>query len=235
MSATQPESELPPSRTTPGPYRYARWDGTQRIDELTADDLMSQLSDDILADSDLSGALARLLARGLRGDRQEGRSLTGLHDLLGRLADAREELLSRYDLGDVLGEVRAELDEIVSSERRALERHIAGVARDRESDDPALQRLATDMASRRQAQLDQMPSDVGGRIRGLSDYDFLDQEARGPIRGAVGPTAQAGARFTVRRTVRRAPWRDARPAGGKPGHGARAELAAPGATCRSRT
>ena len=178
VPAPLPEPIQPPLRTTPGPYRYARWDGTQRVDELSADDLMSELSDDILADSDLSGALARLLARGLRGDRQSGRNFSGLHDLLRRLADAREELLSRYELGDVLSDVRAELDEIVGTERRALERHIAGVGREPDADDAELQRMATDLAGRRQGQLDRLPPDVGGRIRGLTDYDFLDQDAR---------------------------------------------------------
>ena len=174
---------IPPARTVPGPYRYARWDGSQRLEELSADDVLSAVSDDVLADSDLSAALARLLARGLHGDRDGNRQMTGLNELLRRLADARQELLSRYELGDVLADVKQELEEIVGSERRALERRIAGVAR--ESTDPAaapnesLQRMAADMAARRQDQLDQLPADVGGRLRALSEYDFLDPDARG--------------------------------------------------------
>jgi uncharacterized protein with von Willebrand factor type A (vWA) domain len=108
--------------------------------------------------------------------------MTGLNELLRRLADARQELLSRYELGDVLADVRQELDEIVGSERRALERRIAGVGRESADAGPpldeSLQRMAADMAARRQEQLDQLPADVGGRLRGLSDYDFLDPDAR---------------------------------------------------------
>ena len=165
-------------RTAPGPYRYARWDGQQRLDDVTAEDLLAELSDDILAESDLSSALARLLARGMRGEPAGDQRFAGMNDLLRRLAQAREELLSRYDLGDVLSDVRAEIDEIVNAERRTLERQIAGVARDQDApSDEQLRKLASDMAARRQEQLDALPEDVGGRIRELSDYDFMDADA----------------------------------------------------------
>ncbi len=176
MTASSEGPLAPPARTTHGPYRYARWDGTQGLDELTADDLLAELSDDILAESDLSSALARLLARGIRGDRAGEQRLTGLNELIRRLAQEREDLLSRYELGDVLSDVRDQLDDIVNSERRALERHIAGVARD--ASDPQLRQMASGIAARRQEQLDQLPNDVGGKIRGLSEYDFMDPDAR---------------------------------------------------------
>src|SRR3954451_6471881 len=114
--AAEPEPTLnPPARTAPGPYRYARWDGRQRLDEISADDLLAELSDDILAESDLASALARLLSRGMRGDRAGEQAFTGLNEILRRLAKEREELLSRYELSDVLSEVREELDDIVNS------------------------------------------------------------------------------------------------------------------------
>jgi len=173
-----PEQDLvPPGRTAPGPYRYARWDGTQRLDLVTADDLLAELSDDILAESDLSTALARLLSRGMRGERGEQR-FAGLNELLRRMAKEREDLLSQYQLGDVMADIREELDDIVNTERRALERHIAGVARDAAQQDEQLRNMASDIAARRQQQLDHLPPDVGGKIRGLSDYDFMDQDAR---------------------------------------------------------
>lgn len=175
----QPGDATPaPTRTSAGPYRYARWDGRQQLEDFTADDLLAELSDEILADSDLSTALARLLSRGMRSGTNGERRMTGLQDLLRRLAQAREEVLSRYELADVLAEVRDELDEIVNTERRALERHVAGVGRDQPTDDAQLRQMASDMAARRQAQLDHLPDDVGGKIRELSDYDFMDTDAR---------------------------------------------------------
>ncbi|HXG39757.1 MAG TPA: VWA domain-containing protein, partial [Candidatus Limnocylindrales bacterium] len=45
-------------------------------------------------------------------------------------------------------------------------------------DDPALRRMVREMASRRLERLDALPSDVGGRIRELQDYDFVEPAAR---------------------------------------------------------
>src|SRR3954471_4244598 len=118
MAAEPDPLTTPVGRTAHGPYRYARWDGSQRLDVVSADDLLEQLSDDILAESDLSSALARLLARGMRGDNAGEQRFAGLNDLLRRMAEAREELLSKYELGDVLADVREQLDDIVNSERR---------------------------------------------------------------------------------------------------------------------
>src|SRR4249919_48071 len=102
----EPQATLtPPGRTAPGPYRYARWDGRQRLDEVTADDLLDALSDDILAESDLASALSRLLSRGMRGDRGGEQRFAGLNELLKRLAKEREDLLSQYQLNDVLADV----------------------------------------------------------------------------------------------------------------------------------
>src|SRR5204863_7241578 len=44
--------------------------------------------------------------------------------------------------------------------------------------DPALRRMLRDAAARRIDQLDALPRDVGGRIRGLEEYDFMEPDAR---------------------------------------------------------
>ncbi|MEX2548484.1 MAG: VWA domain-containing protein [Chloroflexota bacterium] len=170
-----PEFQRPPSRVERGSFRYARWDGSQRLDELSAHDVLAELSDDLLAESDLSAALARLLNRGLRGEPGRFDRLPGLNDLLRRLGAAREQLLARYQLGDVLADIRRELDEIVSAERRTVERRLAAPA---DGDQADLQELAAALAGRRQKQLESMPEDVAGRIRALSDYDFMEPDAR---------------------------------------------------------
>jgi uncharacterized protein with von Willebrand factor type A (vWA) domain len=168
----------PPWRIERGSFRYTRWDGSQRLDDLTADDVLAELSDDLLAESDLNAALARLLNRGLRGEPGRFGQLRGLNDLLRRLADARDDLLSRYQLDDVLSDVREELDEIVATERRAVERRLTRPSEPGDSDQESLQDLAASLAKRRQRQLESMPDDIPGRIRSLSDYDFLEPEAR---------------------------------------------------------
>ena len=67
--------------------RYSRWDGTQAVPDLDADELLSAMSDDLLAEGDLMNALRRLFQRGAR-DPQGGR-MPGLQDLLKRLQQSR--------------------------------------------------------------------------------------------------------------------------------------------------
>ena len=164
-----------PGLTSGGYFRYARWDGSQQLDDLSADDVLAELSDDLLAESDLNAALARLVNRGMRGQPDRFGRLRGLNDILRRLGTAREQLLSRYQLGDVLADVRQELDEIVASERRTVERRLAGSG---SADERDLSEMAAALAGRRQQQLESLPDDVAGRIRALSDYDFLEPDAR---------------------------------------------------------
>ncbi|MBA2570591.1 MAG: VWA domain-containing protein [Chloroflexi bacterium] len=161
-----------------GPYRYARWDGSQRLPDLSAQDVLDALSDDLMSEGDLGEALRRLLERGMRvppGAR--GDDLPGLHDLLERLEQRRRELLQRYQLGDVLAEVREELEAIVATERRGIERRLAEGASG-SSGDEALRAMLSEMTARRQADLDALPADAGERIRALRDYDFLEPSAR---------------------------------------------------------
>jgi uncharacterized protein with von Willebrand factor type A (vWA) domain len=166
--------DTPPGLLAGGPYRYARWDGRQRIPDLGADEILDAISDDLLSESDLTSALRRLLERGMR--RPEGAmgdDLRGLDELLEQLAEQRRDLLERYGLGDVLGDVRDELRAIVETERRGIERRLTESGGDED-----LRRLAQEMAARRAAQLDALPEDPGQRIKGLQDYDFLEPAAR---------------------------------------------------------
>src|SRR6187549_2795547 len=156
LDSPNPEFDQAPRRTERAAFRYVRWDGRQRIDDLTADDVLAELSDDLLAESDLSAALARLLRRGMPGQSGRFDRMHGLNDLLRRLDAARSELLSRYQLSDVLSDIREELNEIVSAERRTVERKLASPADDKDAD-PALQKLASSIAQRRQEQLEALP------------------------------------------------------------------------------
>ena len=60
--------------------RYSRWDGTQRVDDLDADDLLAAMADDLTADGDLWKALRRLFQRGVHDP--HGPQMPGLQDLL---------------------------------------------------------------------------------------------------------------------------------------------------------
>ena len=77
-----------------------------------------------MAEGDLAEALRRLMDRGWRtGDPTRG-DMAGLRDLMERLERQREEALERYGLNDVLGDIRRELDEIVTEERAGVERRL---------------------------------------------------------------------------------------------------------------
>jgi uncharacterized protein with von Willebrand factor type A (vWA) domain len=156
-----------------GPYRYARWDGRQRLLSLDADELVDAIADDVLADGDVAAALARLFARGLDARGGADARLSGLAELRARLAERRQELLSRFGLGEVVEELRGELEQVVAIERRGLERRLtAGAGGAPEAT------VAAELAARRQRQLAELPDDLAGRIRGLTDYDFLEPAAR---------------------------------------------------------
>jgi uncharacterized protein with von Willebrand factor type A (vWA) domain len=179
--------------------RYSRWDGTQQVPDLDADEILDELSNDVMAEGDLAEALRRLMERGWRSGDPTRPDLPGLQDLMDRLARRREELRERFDLGDVLGDIRRELDEIVAQERAGIERRLersSGAPSDRsgaaatdpvgpaepadpaEPPDPDLQKVLRDVAAKRLDQLDALPRDVGERIRDLREYDFLEPEAR---------------------------------------------------------
>ncbi|MEO5940051.1 MAG: hypothetical protein ABIZ72_03860, partial [Candidatus Limnocylindrales bacterium] len=93
--------------------RYASWDGTQTIPALDADEILDALADDVMAEGDLAEALRRLMERGWRSADPSRSDLAGLNELRERLRRRRDELQERYQLRDVLADVRQELDEIV--------------------------------------------------------------------------------------------------------------------------
>src|SRR5438093_10137558 len=76
--------------------RYSRWDGTQRLDALEADELLGAMSDELLAGGDLEDALARLSRWGMPG------RMEGMKDLLERLRSAKQKRAERHDLPKVV-------------------------------------------------------------------------------------------------------------------------------------
>ena len=167
--------------------RFGRWDGSQQVADLSADEIVSELADDLMADGDLGEALRRLIERGWRSPDSNRPDLAGLAALRERLRGRRDELLNRYRLGDVLGDVRAELAQIVQDERDGLDRRLgttadAGSPADAtppaEATPPELNNLLRDTIGRRLERLDALPDNLGDRIRALEEYDFLEAAAR---------------------------------------------------------
>ena len=140
-------------------YRYSRWDGTQKID-LDADQLLSAMADDLLADGDPWRALRRLMQQGAR--MPEGQRMPGLKDLLDRLRRQRQQRLDRYDLGSSLEDIKKKLEEVVQTERQGI--------KDKVPEGP--------QRRQHEQKLDAIPPDPAGRLRDLQAYDFVSPEAK---------------------------------------------------------
>src|SRR3954447_5353130 len=98
--------------------RYSRWDGTQQIGPLSADDLMRAMSEDLMQDGDVNRALQRLFRWGFQ--RPDGENVPGLQGLLQRLRDRRQEQLERYNLQSMLSDIADRIEQIVDTERQGI-------------------------------------------------------------------------------------------------------------------
>ncbi|GCE16336.1 hypothetical protein [Dictyobacter kobayashii] len=219
-------------------YGYTRWDGTQKIDGIDADDILNALADDYMEDGNLQQALKRLMQEGIQG--QDGRKAMGLREMMERMRNTRKEQLNRYNMASgVMDDLREKLEEIKKLERDGIQQRLEG--RQPESPtDPSTQkgqpgeegqqdqsgqqpqsgeqgqqgqsgqqsqmgsqgeqgqsaqsgqsgsesdgltpeqkqRMLEMIAKRKQDFLDGLPKDIPGQIKGLSDYDFMDDQAR---------------------------------------------------------
>ena len=214
-------------------YGYSRWDGTQRIEGLDADDILNALSDDYMEGNNLQQALQRLMREGIRTE--DGRRTMGLRELLERMRNQRNQQLNRYNMASgVMDDLREKLEEIKQLERQGIQRRLdngseqeqqASQPSDQQpsaeqSDQPSDQQQSSSrqqagnqsqsgsqqeggssqqgqsgessddltpeqkrkmlemIAKRKQDYLDKLPQDIPGQIKGLSEYDFMDDEAR---------------------------------------------------------
>src|SRR5437588_1807250 len=200
-------------------YGYSRWDGTQQVEGLDADEILKALSDDYMENGNLQQALKRLMQDGMRSD--DGRRTMGLRELMERMREQRNQQLNRYNMASgVMDDLREKLEEIKQLERAGIQRRLDGEQSDQQqaaqqpaqgqegqqqspgsqsqqsqqgqegqqgesggesgSDlTPEQKRKMLEMiAKRKQDYLDKLPADIPGQVKGLSEYDFMDDEAR---------------------------------------------------------
>jgi uncharacterized protein with von Willebrand factor type A (vWA) domain len=157
----------------PARFRYSRWDGTQTGFDLDADEVLAQVTDDLVYHGDMNAALRRMLQEGLKD--RNGERIAGMRELLERLRQRRQEELAKHDLGGVYDDIAQELREVVNQERAALDglEEAARQSGDRRREDV----VGAAMAERRM-HLDLLPPDLAGQVRSLSEYDFASGEAR---------------------------------------------------------
>ncbi|HEU0026933.1 MAG TPA: VWA domain-containing protein [Ktedonobacterales bacterium] len=218
------------------PFRYSRWDGTQRLDDLEAEDILDALSDDYLKHGDLRRALERMMREGFTS--RNGMRQMGMQDLLERLRERRQQRMERYNLSGVMDDIKQRLERIKQMERDGIQRRLdeqpgqqgqsqpgqqeeasaeagqsqegqpGGQAGEQPGDQPgqqaaqsgqqgqrgqqggppqgapdglgpdALRKMLENIANKKLQYLEQLPQDPAGQIQQLSQYDFMDEQAR---------------------------------------------------------
>ena len=163
-------------------YRYSRWDGSQHPFDFDEDDILEALSEDIMNHGDVNRAMRNLMRNGLTGD--QGQQVSGLRDLKERLRQLQQQQLERYNLESAMDDIEERLRDVLDTERAGIDRRLSE-ARDQmemAGDDSQLLQSAMDLLEQRAQQnlekLDLLPESTAGRIRELSDYDFMDPGAR---------------------------------------------------------
>ena len=164
-------------------YRYSMWDGSQHPFDLDEDDILEALSEDIMNYGDVNRAMRNLMRQGMRGG-DDGQRVTGLRDLRERLQAMREQQLRRYNLESAMDDIAERLQDVIDTERGGIERRMAEARDDLAQDggDNEILRSAMDIMEKRAQdnleKLDLLPESPAGQLRELSEYDFMDQEAR---------------------------------------------------------
>jgi len=173
-------------------YRYSRWDGTQEVPSLDAESLLRAITDDLMTFGNLQQALRTLLQKGMQN--QQGQRFGGLQDLLRRLRQRRRQMLDRYDLTSVMEDIRQRVDEVLRIEKNTLRRRLEEARQSLDEppsaaesvpegfdDEGASHQFAAMLKSiieRKEEHLKTLPTDIGGQVKALQDYEFIDPEAQ---------------------------------------------------------
>ncbi|MCH7484982.1 MAG: VWA domain-containing protein, partial [Chloroflexi bacterium] len=180
-------------------FRYYQWDGTQDIGPLDPDEILAGITDDLMNFGDLEHALRNLLQRGMRnpmGDRMQG-----LRDLLQQLRQQRRQKLDQYNLASVFDDIQKRLDDIMELETGTLDRKLAeaqsqlgegenplkafeeavpeaaGSQQESSEEGQLLAQMLKKVVEKKKQQLENLPQDAGGKVKGLQEYEFMDPEA----------------------------------------------------------
>jgi uncharacterized protein with von Willebrand factor type A (vWA) domain len=159
-------------------FRYSRFDPNDLLD-LDKEELMDELSRNLLHDGDLSSALKRMRNLGFGG-----RPYTSLQDLIQRLQKRRQNQLNKYKMDSLMEGIEEKLRDILRTERQGIQRKVAEAGQPTQGSgdlDPAvresLRKALEEMAAKHLEKLGALPEDAPGQMKGLMDYDFMDPEA----------------------------------------------------------
>src|SRR5439155_210220 len=148
-------------------FQYSRWDGTQVPIELDADDVLSEITDDLLYHGKLQTACRRLVQSGFAGEM--GERMKGLREMMEQLRRKRREELEAHNLSGVLGEIRDRLDDIEAKEHREIDHRLT---------DPKTSDADRTRAENAGMEMSMLPSDLGEELKALQEHDWQSEEAR---------------------------------------------------------
>ena len=164
-------------------YKYSRWDGTQDVFDMDAEELMDQLSGELLNHGDVWKALRDLMRKGAQDG--QGERVPGLRDLLDRLKDQRRQQLQQYNMDSVVDDIQERLKEILRTEREGIQSRLDQAQQEVQCaegperiEKESLNKLLEERAQHNVEKLDGLPKEMGGAVRGLMEYDFMDPEAQ---------------------------------------------------------
>jgi uncharacterized protein with von Willebrand factor type A (vWA) domain len=164
-------------------YRYSRWDGSQEPFKPDAAALLDEITDDFLHYGDIQRALRDLMRRGMESE--DGSRVPGLRDLMERLNQRRQEMLQRYNMDSVAQDLKEKLDDILKTEREGIvkrleeaQAEVDHMPADQAEQHKSLMEMLQQRADRNREKLDRLPESLGGSIRELQEYDFMDPEAQ---------------------------------------------------------
>ncbi len=170
---------------------YSRWDGSQQIEDLNADDIVHALADDYLRNNDLRSALKRLQREGFY--KQNNEKVMGLREMMERLRAQRQMRLNQYNMSGVMDDIKQKIEDIIQHERAGIQKRLdesdqtaanppnSGSEASQQSapsSDDSLKKMLHKITDQKLDYLNALPQDPAGKISKLATYDFLDPTAR---------------------------------------------------------
>ncbi|MGI8753992.1 MAG: vWA domain-containing protein [Acidimicrobiales bacterium] len=154
-------------------FSYSRWDGTQVGFDVGADDVFSELTDELAYHGDPNQALQRLMQRGFTD--RNGDRVAGMREMLEHLRQRRRELLERHDLGGAYEDIAERLRDVVDRERDGID---ALEEEARASGDERRHQVTAEAAAEKRMNLDLLPPDLAGQVQSLQNYEWTSSDAR---------------------------------------------------------
>ncbi|MFC2034443.1 VWA domain-containing protein [Chloroflexota bacterium] len=164
-------------------YRYSEWDGNQDLFSMNAEAIMDELGHELMSFGDISYVLRLMQRTGIKDG--QGQKLPGIQSLLQQLRKQKQSQLDKYNLGSVIDEIRQKLDNILKTERHGIQKRLDETRQKAKEEagnlSPEMQqklfKALEDAAGKNLKKLAELPQDTGGKIKELTDYDFMDEEA----------------------------------------------------------